>query len=68
MDQPPKTEEYILLSFANFSLPMVGRYESDEDDGGAYYLGDEEETCISQDLVVNAWRPIPAPYRQKEEN
>ena len=27
-DQPPKPEEYVLLSFENFSLPMVGKIES----------------------------------------
>ena len=65
----PKTDDYILLSFENFSLPLVGRYESNEE-GGAFYLGDcyEEDTCISQDLYVNAWRPLPAPYRPETNN
>lgn len=58
----PDTDDYILISFENFSIPQVGRYEEDEA-GGAFYLGDEEESCISQDLVVNAWRPLPKPYR-----
>ena len=68
-EDPPKTDDYILLSFANFSLPLVGRYESNEE-GGAFYLGDcdEEDTCISQDLYVNAWRPLPAPYRPETNN
>lgn len=63
----PETDDYILLSFSNFSLPMVGRYEEDSD-GGAFYLGDcdEEDTCISQDLFVNAWMPLPEPYRESE--
>lgn len=61
----PKTDEYILLSFANFSIPIVGRYEEDEE-GGAFYIGDETETCVSQDLIVNAWMPLPAPYREEE--
>ena len=62
----PKTNDYILLSFANFNLPLVGRYEGNEE-SGAFYLGDcdEEDTCISQDLYVNAWQPLPAPYRQE---
>ena len=25
-DNPPKPEEYILLSFSNFSVPIVGMY------------------------------------------
>ena len=63
----PEDDHYILLSFTNFNLPMVGRYETDQE-GGAFYLGDcdEEDTCISQDLFVNAWRPLPEPYRPEE--
>lgn len=64
-DEPPGTDDYILLSFENFSLPSVGRYEEHED-GGAYYIGDENETCISQDLIVNAWQPLPEPYKKGE--
>ena len=64
----PEDDHYILLSFANFNLPMVGRYETDQE-GGTFYLGDcdEEDTCISQDLFVNAWRPLPKPYRPEKE-
>ena len=29
----PDTEDYILLSFENFSLPQVGRYEYDHLEG-----------------------------------
>ena len=57
----PDTDEYILLSFSNFSVPLVGRWEEDED-GGAFYVGDETETCVSQDIFVNAWQPLPTPY------
>ena len=58
----PESTDYILLSFSNFSLPTVGRYEEDLE-GGAFYLGDDEETCVSQGLYVNAWRPLPEPYQ-----
>lgn len=61
-DHSPKSEEYVLLSFENFSTPLVGMYREDSD-GGAYYVGDDEESCISHDIVVNAWMPLPAPYR-----
>ena len=64
-DRLPKDNEYILLSFENFDLPMVGRYEADKE-GGAFYLGDEEDTCISQDLYVIAWQPLPKPYRPEK--
>lgn len=64
--EPPKTGEYVLLSFENFSVPMVGRYEENEQ-GGAYYIGDEDEACIKQDIFVNAWQPLPDPYQPKGE-
>lgn len=60
----PEDDRYILLSFENFSLPLVGRYEENEK-GGAFYLGDcdEEDTCISNDLYVNAWTYLPERYK-----
>ena len=64
--EPPKTSDYILLSFSNFSVPMVGRYEENED-GGAYYIGDEDKSCVSQDIFVNAWQPLPQPYQPNGE-
>lgn len=66
----PEDDKYILLSFSNFSLPIVGRYERDEDGSGAFYLGDcdEQDTCIANDLYVNAWQPLPEPYRPKKDN
>ena len=61
----PDTDKYILISFSNFSVPCVGRYEEDEE-GGAFYLGDELETCVSQDLFVNAWAYLPQCYSESE--
>lgn len=61
----PENDNYILLSFENFSIPIVGRYEEDEN-GGAFCVGDESETCVSQDLFVNAWQPLPKPYQKGE--
>lgn len=63
-DNPPKPEEYIVLSFDNFSVPIVGMYRED-DGGGAYYVGDDDESCSSQGLFVNAWMPLPEPYRKE---
>lgn len=62
-EAPPETEDYILLSFDNFSLPAIGRYEGNQE-GGSYYLGDEAETCLSHDLYVNAWQPLPESYHR----
>lgn len=60
----PETDDYILISFDNFPLPDVGRYEVDEDGGGAFYPGDEDVSYASVGVVVNAWMPLPRPYRQ----
>ena len=60
----PEEDEYALMSFENFTLPIIGRYEKD-DGGGAWYAGDDDgcDTCSSQDLFVNAWMPLPEPYK-----
>lgn len=57
----PNNNRYILISFSNFSLPEIGRYEQDEN-GGAFYIGDEDKSCTEQDLIVNAWMELPEPY------
>lgn len=68
-DEPPKDDNFVLLSFENLSLPMVGRYEADGEGGGAYYIGDCDgtDTCIANDLFVNAWQPLPTRYQPKGE-
>lgn len=60
-ENPPTNEAYILLSFDNFPIPMVGRYEEDEK-GGAYYAGDEDTSLISRGAFVNAWSELPDRY------
>lgn len=62
----PDTDKYILLSFANFSVPLVGRYEEDEE-GGAFYVGDDEDSCVSNGIIVNAWMPLPKCYEEVAE-
>lgn len=64
-ERAPKTGEYVLLSFSNFDLPIVGRYEEDEN-GGNYYIGDDTETCLQNDVYVNAWLPLPKCYKEDE--
>lgn len=60
----PDTDEHILVSFENFSIPMIGRYTVDDDDSGTFRIGDVDETFIENDLYVNAWMGLPKPYRQ----
>lgn len=62
----PDTSDYILLSFSNFTIPVVGRWEEDED-GGAFYVGDDTESCVSHGMIVNAWQELPKVYRPGEE-
>lgn len=59
----PNPDKYILVSFENFSLPMVGRYTVDDDDGGTFRVGDEDESFIENDLYVNAWMELPKCYK-----
>lgn len=42
----------------------------DEELGGAWYLEDYfgEDICLANDLFVNAWMPLPKPYREDGEN
>lgn len=65
-DTPPKNSKHVLLSFENFSTPLVGRYEEDSH-GGAYYIGDDTRTCGSNGMIVNAWMNLPTCYRDEEE-
>lgn len=61
-NQLPEKDVNILLSFSNFSIPLVGRYDEDEN-GGNFYLGDEDEPLIEQGIYVNAWQPLPECYK-----
>ncbi len=61
----PKPDKYILLSFSNYSGLVIGRYEED-DEGGTFYPGDGEKSYSSYGFFVNAWMPLPEPYREVE--
>lgn len=58
----PDSDEYILLSFDNFTLPDIGRYEVGSDLSGAFYPGDDDKSYVSYGLFVNAWIPLPERY------
>ena len=63
-EQLPELETYVLVSFSNFSLPIIGRYDENEE-GGVWFAGDENESLVSQDLFVNARMPLPELYREE---
>lgn len=60
----PDPDEYLLVSFENFSVPMVGRYTVDDEDNGTFRVGNSNETFVEHDLFVNAWMPLPEPYKE----
>ena len=57
--------EYVLLSFANASIPCIGQYRTYEGEG-YFYDGDDEKPLFVYGLRVNAWRPMPESYRGAE--
>lgn len=63
----PEPDEYILVSFQNSPRRDIGKYEKD-DEGGAFYPVDMNDAYTSFDLFVNAWMPIPRPYRREDES
>lgn len=59
----PDPDELILLSFENFTVPMIGRYTVDDDDSGTFRVGDTDESFVENDLYVNAWMPLLEPWK-----
>ena len=62
----PEDESYILVSFENYTMPDIARYEENDGENDKFYPGDDEETYASYGLIVNAWMPLPEPYREEE--
>lgn len=58
----PEDESYVLVSFENSTILDIARYEEDEE-GGRYYPGDDEEQYSKYGLFVNAWMPLPKPHK-----
>lgn len=63
----PKTDDYIFVSFDNWPLPDIGRYEEDGDGGGSFYPGDEDKTYLAMGMIPNAWQPMIQNYNEEEE-
>ena len=69
-ENPPEVDEegyseYILLNFVNTPICEIGKYIEDGDGGGAYYVGDDEKSCLRYGLFVDAWMPLPEPYKDE---
>lgn len=58
-EEPPNDNRHILVSFANYSEPLVGRFEGNENEGWTAYVGDTEERFIDYDLIVDGWWELP---------
>ena len=70
-DRLPETDEegyseYILLSFYNATSVCIGQYRED-DGGGAFYAGDDDNSLTSIGLHVNAWMTLPQPYGGEDD-
>lgn len=60
----PESGECVLFSFENLTLTDIGRYEKDEDGGGAFYPRGGDKSYLFYGLLINAWMPLPKPYRE----
>jgi hypothetical protein len=57
---------YVLVSFSNFTLPCIGQLRK-TDGENHWYEGDDEKALDSFGLHVNAWMPLPEPYKAESE-
>lgn len=60
----PDPDKYILVSFENFPIPMIGIYTVDDDDGGTFRISDEDDSFLEHGLYVNAWMELPERYKE----
>ena len=61
----PEHGKYVLISCEGFDTPTVVKYEED-DIGGTFYLS-EDAPCEDFGIVVEAWRPLPEPYKESRK-
>lgn len=57
---------HVLVSFSNFTLPCIGQIRK-TDGETHWYEGDDEKALDSFGLHVNAWMPLPKPYKTESE-
>lgn len=60
----PDPDKYILVSFENFPIPMIGIYTVDDDDGGTFRVSGEDDSFLEHGLHVNAWMELPKRYKE----
>lgn len=64
----PDPDKYIAISLDNCDIPAIGRYTVDDEGGGTFRVGDQDESFLELNLFVNAWMPLPEPYKEGEEH
>lgn len=66
IEKQPYNGQRVLLSFANEKQkPLVGTWKVD-DEGGAFYAPFTGRTYASLGYFVNAWMPLPEPYKPED--
>lgn len=55
----PDPDKYIAISLDNCDIPAIGRYTVDDEGGGTFRVGDQDESFLELNLFVNAWTPLP---------
>lgn len=62
----PDPDKYIAISLDNCDVPAIGRYTVDDEGGGAFKVGDQDESFLELNLFVNAWMPLPNPMKEDD--
>lgn len=62
----PDPDKYILVSFENLLVPMIGIYTVDDDDGGTFRISDKDNSFLEYGLYVNAWMELPKRYKEEK--
>lgn len=66
----PEPRTWVLLSFSNREYVGIGQRFLLEDGSSEFHLDDlelGEYTCESLNFLVDAWMPLPKPYKEKQK-
>ena len=63
-ERMPDPDNYIAILLDNCDIPAIGRYTVDDEGGGTFRVGDQDESFLELNLFVNAWMPLPEPYKE----
>ena len=63
-ERMPDPDKYIAILLDNCDIPAIGRYTVGDEGGGTFRVGDQDESFLELNLFVNAWMPLPEPYKE----